>query len=126
MKEFFIVFPFRAIYANADLTLLDDPLKAVDGSVAKHIFSACINGIMRGKSVLLVQSQTGLLPQNEEIIVLDGGYITYFGSLQNFASNLNNNTFDDVNDNIRKPTELQKFEPFAEVGGELKKISPEK
>lgn len=32
----------RAIYSNADIYLLDDPLSAVDPQVAKDIFYQCI------------------------------------------------------------------------------------
>ena len=32
----------RALYGNADIYLLDDPLSAVDAKVAKKLFSKCI------------------------------------------------------------------------------------
>merc|ERR1719329_1231115 len=32
----------RAVYADRDLYLLDDPLSAVDSHVAEHIFDKCI------------------------------------------------------------------------------------
>lgn len=44
----------RAVYADKDIYLLDDPLSAVDARVAKHIFSKCIKGQLRDKTVLLV------------------------------------------------------------------------
>ena len=41
----------RAVYFNADLYLLDDPLSAVDAHVGKHIFDNVIGprGILRNK-----------------------------------------------------------------------------
>jgi ABC-type microcin C transport system duplicated ATPase subunit YejF len=41
----------RAVYAGADITVLDDPLSAVDSHVAKHIFDRVIgpNGSLRDK-----------------------------------------------------------------------------
>lgn len=30
--------PFRAVYQDADIYLLDDPLSAVDAEVGKHLF----------------------------------------------------------------------------------------
>jgi ATP-binding cassette subfamily C (CFTR/MRP) protein 1 len=46
----------RAVYNDADIYFLDDPLSAVDSHVGKHIFENVIgpNGILRKKvSVLL-------------------------------------------------------------------------
>ena len=34
----------RAVYADADLYIMDDPLSAVDVHVGRHIFDHCISG----------------------------------------------------------------------------------
>lgn len=41
----------RALYSEADVYLLDDPLSAVDAHVAKHIFDNVIGpeGVLKGK-----------------------------------------------------------------------------
>ena len=41
----------RAVYADADIYLLDDPLSAVDAHVGKHIFENVIgpSGALAGK-----------------------------------------------------------------------------
>ncbi len=45
----------RAVYSNADIYLLDDPLSAVDPEVANAIFNDCICGAAsEGKLVVLV------------------------------------------------------------------------
>jgi len=44
----------RAVYADADVFLLDDPLSAVDAGVADEIFAKCVRGALQGKTVLLV------------------------------------------------------------------------
>lgn len=47
----------RAVYAAADVYLLDDPLSAVDVHVGRHIFEDCICGELAGKTRLLVTHQ---------------------------------------------------------------------
>ena len=44
----------RAVYADADVYLLDDPLSAVDSHVGRALFEQCIRGPLRFKTVLLV------------------------------------------------------------------------
>ena len=47
----------RAVYSDADIMLLDDPLSAVDPEVANKIFSDCIRGVLKDKVVVLVTHQ---------------------------------------------------------------------
>lgn len=35
---------FRAVYRQADIYLLDDPLSAVDPHVGKYLYEQCIRG----------------------------------------------------------------------------------
>ena len=45
----------RAVYCDADVYLLDDPLAAVDAHVGQHLFEECISRLVaRGKCVVLV------------------------------------------------------------------------
>ena len=48
----------RAVYNNADIYLLDDPLSAVDAHVGKHIFDHVIgpNGLLKDKTRLMVRT----------------------------------------------------------------------
>ena len=45
----------RAVYNEADVYFLDDPLSAVDSHVGKHIFKYVIgpNGLLRNKVLML-------------------------------------------------------------------------
>ena len=47
----------RAVYADADIYLLDDPLSAVDPEVASAIFHTCIEQHLSNKVVVLVTHQ---------------------------------------------------------------------
>ena len=70
----------RAVYRKADIYLLDDPLSAVDPSVATHIFNHCIKEFLAGKTVILVTHQLQFLPKSDTILVLEDGAIVASGS----------------------------------------------
>ncbi|XP_044104616.1 ATP-binding cassette sub-family C member 3 isoform X3 [Neovison vison] len=72
----------RAVYSEADLFLLDDPLSAVDSHVAKHIFDQVIGpeGVLAGKTRVLVTHSISFLPQMDIIIVLADGQVSEVGS----------------------------------------------
>lgn len=74
----------RAIYANADIYLLDDPLSAVDSHVGKHIFEQVIgpNGLLKNKTRIFVTHTITFLPQSSQILVLKDGEISESGSYQ--------------------------------------------
>lgn len=61
----------RAVYNDADLYLLDDPLSAVDAHVGDHIFRQCIKENLKNKTVLLVTHHLHVLPQCDLIVILD-------------------------------------------------------
>ncbi|XP_071481121.1 multidrug resistance-associated protein 1-like [Diadema antillarum] len=74
----------RAVYANNDLYLLDDPLSAVDAHVAKHIFEHVIGpqGLLKNKTRILVTHGISFLPQVDQIVVMVDGGISEVGSYQ--------------------------------------------
>ncbi|XP_060517933.1 ATP-binding cassette subfamily C member 4-like [Cylas formicarius] len=57
----------RAVYKDADIYLLDDPLSAVDTHVGKHLFEECISGYLKNKCVVLVTHQLQYLKNVEKI-----------------------------------------------------------
>lgn len=69
----------RAVYADADLYLLDDVLSAVDARVSKHLFHACIRELLlkEKKAVVLVTHQIQYLPFATRVCLLDaqGGMV---------------------------------------------------
>ncbi|XP_039950445.1 multidrug resistance-associated protein 1 isoform X2 [Bactrocera tryoni] len=74
----------RAVYSNADLYLLDDPLSAVDSHVGKHIFEEVIgpNGLLAKKTRVLVTHGITFLPQTNNIYVMKLGEISESGTYQ--------------------------------------------
>ena len=60
----------RAVYEDADVYLLDDPLSALDAEVGGRVFSDCIKGTLADKTRVLVTHQLGLLPEVDRIIIM--------------------------------------------------------
>ncbi|XP_070538467.1 ATP-binding cassette sub-family C member 5-like [Ptychodera flava] len=60
----------RALYADRDIYLLDDPLSAVDAKVGQHIFNYYIRGALKGKSVIFVTHQLQYLSGCDNIYVM--------------------------------------------------------
>ena len=72
----------RAVYCDADVYLLDDPLSAVDSHVGKHIFDCVLgpSGCLSGKTRVLVTHGVTFLPQMDQIIVLKNGAVSEVGT----------------------------------------------
>uniref|UniRef100_A0A671QV01 Canalicular multispecific organic anion transporter 2-like n=1 Tax=Sinocyclocheilus anshuiensis TaxID=1608454 RepID=A0A671QV01_9TELE len=95
----------RALYSEADVYLLDDPLSAVDAHVAKHIFDNVIGpeGALKGKTRILVTHGISFLPQVDNILVMVDGRVSEMGSYQDllkqngaFAEFLRNYSLEDI------------------------------
>ena len=70
----------RAVYSDADLYLLDDPLSAVDFKVGQHIFEKCLKGFLSDKTRLLVSHQEQHMKEADEVVVLYRGRVLKKGS----------------------------------------------
>ncbi|GFR76865.1 multidrug resistance-associated protein 1 [Elysia marginata] len=72
----------RAVYDQADIYLLDDPLSAVDAHVGKHIFNHVIghHGMLAGKTRVLVTHGIHWLPLVDNVVVLRDGRVSEQGT----------------------------------------------
>ena len=84
----------RAVYADADIYLLDDPLSAVDTKVGRHLFENCICNLLKSKTVILVTHQLQYLSYAHQVIVLEEGKISCAGDLSAVVANPNSNFCD--------------------------------
>ncbi|XP_025056144.1 multidrug resistance-associated protein 4 isoform X5 [Alligator sinensis] len=60
----------RAVYQDADIYLLDDPLSAVDAEVGRHLFEKCICQALHQKLRVLVTHQLQYLHAVNQILIL--------------------------------------------------------
>ncbi|PPQ65474.1 hypothetical protein CVT26_000114 [Gymnopilus dilepis] len=81
----------RAVYARADLVLLDDCLAAVDSHVARHVFDNIIgpNGLLSTKARLLVTNSISFIRHFDSLAFIRRGIILERGSYTSLLANPN-------------------------------------
>ncbi|KAF9899229.1 hypothetical protein BX616_003152, partial [Lobosporangium transversale] len=72
----------RAVYADADVYILDDPLSAVDAHVDQHIFEKALATILAKKTRILVTNGVNHLQDVDQIVVIRKGVISQDGLYQ--------------------------------------------
>uniref|UniRef100_A0A8B9XYP7 Uncharacterized protein n=1 Tax=Bos mutus grunniens TaxID=30521 RepID=A0A8B9XYP7_BOSMU len=80
----------RAVYQDADIYLLDDPLSTVDAGVSRHLFQQCVCQALKEKITILVTHQLQYLKDASQILILKDGKMvkrgTYFEFLKSSQS----------------------------------------
>jgi len=73
----------RALYADAQVYLLDDCLSALDAHVARDVYEKCILQYLRGrgKTVLFVTNRMEFVEGSDQIVCMDHGQISAQGQL---------------------------------------------
>ena len=76
----------RAVYRQADIYLLDDPLSAVDAEVGRHIYEHCILGILANTLRIMVTHRAEYLKEADSVIVLQNGRVRCQGKYEQLLS----------------------------------------
>lgn len=78
----------RAVYARADVYLLDDVLSAVDGHVGRHIINNVLGpkGLLSGKTRILATNSIPVLAESDAIHMIKDGKIVESGSFDHLMS----------------------------------------
>ncbi|CAF4578087.1 unnamed protein product [Rotaria sp. Silwood2] len=99
----------RALYRDADIYLLDDPLSAVDAKVSKHLFDKSIKHYLRDKIRILVTHQIQFLQNATKIIVLDNGEMVQMGTYEELlvSSPLFAQLLEDINQHEQEQEQQQ-------------------
>ncbi len=118
----------RAIYFNADVVLMDDPLSAVDAHVGRHIFDNAICGLLKDKCRVLATHQLWVLNKCDRIIWVEDGRIQAVDTYQNLIDNdpafqqLMESTA--VEQKVEKPEEEEQSEADKKTVKEKRKKAP--
>ncbi|CDW52939.1 ABC membrane and ABC tran domain containing prote in [Trichuris trichiura] len=72
----------RAVYQDADIYILDDPLSAVDSQVGRHIFDHVIgkNGLLKEKTRIFITNALMYLKEVDKVVILEDGEIRKIGT----------------------------------------------
>ncbi|MFH4976944.1 hypothetical protein AB6A40_003653 [Gnathostoma spinigerum] len=71
----------RAVYRDADIYLLDDPLSAVDAAVGRYLFEKCVAEHLKKKLVVLVTHQVQYLEAADNVLLMRAGSVVASGKL---------------------------------------------
>ncbi|KAJ8608780.1 hypothetical protein MRB53_039465 [Persea americana] len=77
----------RAIYFNADIVIMDDPLSAVDAHVGRHIMDNAICGLLKGKARVLATHQLHVLHRADRIVWMKEGAIHRISTFPELMAN---------------------------------------
>src|SRR5262249_23058679 len=74
----------RAVYARADIYLLDDPLCAVDQHVGRHLIDNVLGpeGLLKTKTRILATNAIAVLSKADRITMVRGGRIVETGTYE--------------------------------------------
>ena len=99
----------RAVYADADLYLLDDPLSAVDFKVGLHIFETCIKDLLGDKTRVLTSHQEQHMKEADQVIMLYNGRVLEKGNFTELQEKgILNTTVDPLCQTVGNDGELTK------------------
>jgi len=65
----------RAVYANKDIYLLDDPISALDAHVRKKVIENVIMTKLQNKTRILVTHAIDFVHHSDSLIIMDKGQI---------------------------------------------------
>ncbi|XP_061290378.1 ATP-binding cassette sub-family C member 4-like [Bos javanicus] len=74
----------RAVYQDADIYLLDNPLSAVDAGISRLLFEQCIRQALKEKITILVTHQLQYLKYASQILILKDGKTVKRGTYSEF------------------------------------------
>ena len=75
----------RAVYANRDVILMDDPLSALDAKVKRRVFDNLILGHLKDKTRILVTHAVEFLEYADRIVIMEGGKVSHAGTFNELA-----------------------------------------
>ena len=79
----------RAVYAQKEVILMDDPISALDANVKKKIFTKVFTGELKNKTRILVTHAVDFLHLVDKILLLKDGEIILSGKYEDIEDDPN-------------------------------------
>eukprot|EP00667_Euglena_gracilis_P001348 EG_transcript_1350 len=78
----------RALYSQADVVVLDDPLSALDAHVGEHVFHKAVLGLLlgRGKTVVMTTHQWQFLKFAHQVLLVKNHAIAARGTMEELTA----------------------------------------
>ena len=108
----------RAVYADKDIVLMDDPISALDSNVKKKVVEQVLWGELKNKTRILVTHAVDFIDRADRIIIMEGGWIKHIGTYQELQhsdeikhiietlSHVNNNLKEEEKDSTNNKEEV--------------------
>ncbi|KAJ3269839.1 hypothetical protein HDV01_000887 [Terramyces sp. JEL0728] len=114
----------RALYAEADIYLLDDPLASLDAKVGRAVFHNALKKHLESKTVIMSTHKLELLNSVDQILLLDNGCVVGYGTFDElkesskvFQKLVENHKFDEQP--VHKVAENKELDDSVEEGSEF-------
>ncbi|KAJ2750195.1 hypothetical protein GGI19_005245, partial [Coemansia pectinata] len=77
----------RAVYARADVYILDDPLSAVDAHVARHLFDQVLGpaGLLKSRCRIHATNAIQFISKFDSVLMLQDGLVAEYGTVGNLT-----------------------------------------
>ena len=99
----------RALYSEADIYLLDDPLIGLDAKLAKRVFRNAILGFLKDRTVLIITHRFYFLKYVDKVILVDSGKLVAEGTYRELKEKgiLAENQFEFNETKVKDAVEVQ-------------------
>jgi len=77
----------RAVYADRNIILMDDPVSALDANVKRKVFEKVFMDALKGKTLVLVTHAVDFIDKADRIIVMESGKIKASGTYSELENN---------------------------------------
>ncbi|KAJ3141923.1 hypothetical protein HK100_005319 [Physocladia obscura] len=109
----------RAVYSDADIYLLDDPLSSLDAKVSRRVFELCLKTALKDKTIILATHNHDILNQTDHIIFISESGKIIQGSFTELTQNQEFSSFITSIDDNKGPITLT-----SAAGAAYERVTP--